>query len=284
MVTPLYQLKAEFFKTLGHPARIRVLELLAEREQAVGELLAEVGIEAASCPSSSRCCAKPTSWPPAVRAPTCTTGSPAPTSPNSCASPAASCPVSCRARPISWPTCAPPAGNSRPGALRRRPSSVVRGSPGASDTGRRPLPSFFGPPARRGVLTGAGHQTTAGERSAADAQDRALARALARQRQQARAADKTPRFTLQCGDARHRHAPRHGSPNRPTPREAPSGRPTEPAAGTPPRHPDRREHAALLFARGAAPQVVPGRRGPRLRCHGRALLGECGYFWACWPR
>ncbi|MFI1066607.1 ArsR/SmtB family transcription factor [Streptomyces spororaveus] len=48
MVTPLYQLKAEFFKTLGHPARIRVLELLAEREQAVGELLAEVGIEAAS--------------------------------------------------------------------------------------------------------------------------------------------------------------------------------------------------------------------------------------------
>ncbi|MEU6609489.1 transcriptional regulator, partial [Streptomyces shenzhenensis] len=28
MTTPLYQLKAEFFKTLGHPARIRVLELL----------------------------------------------------------------------------------------------------------------------------------------------------------------------------------------------------------------------------------------------------------------
>ncbi|MEU1166123.1 hypothetical protein ABZ372_39240, partial [Streptomyces sp. NPDC005921] len=33
MSTPLYQLKAEFFKTLGHPARIRVLELLSEREQ-----------------------------------------------------------------------------------------------------------------------------------------------------------------------------------------------------------------------------------------------------------
>src|SRR6266852_719594 len=30
MSTPLYQLKAEFFKTLGHPARIRVLELLRE--------------------------------------------------------------------------------------------------------------------------------------------------------------------------------------------------------------------------------------------------------------
>jgi DNA-binding transcriptional ArsR family regulator len=44
---PLYQAKAEFFKTLGHPARIRILELLAEREQAVSELLPEVGIGAA---------------------------------------------------------------------------------------------------------------------------------------------------------------------------------------------------------------------------------------------
>lgn len=44
----LYQLKAEFFKTLGHPTRIRVLELLSEREHAVAEMLAEVGIEAAS--------------------------------------------------------------------------------------------------------------------------------------------------------------------------------------------------------------------------------------------
>ncbi|MEU9450336.1 metalloregulator ArsR/SmtB family transcription factor [Streptomyces sp. NPDC048277] len=47
MSTPLYQLKAEFFKTLGHPARIRVLELLSERERAVAEMLPEVGIEAA---------------------------------------------------------------------------------------------------------------------------------------------------------------------------------------------------------------------------------------------
>ena len=45
--TPLYQLKAEFFKTLGHPARIRVLELLSEREHAVAEMLPQVGIEAA---------------------------------------------------------------------------------------------------------------------------------------------------------------------------------------------------------------------------------------------
>ena len=44
---PLYQLKAEFFKTLAHPARIRVLELLSEREHAVSEMLPEVGIEPA---------------------------------------------------------------------------------------------------------------------------------------------------------------------------------------------------------------------------------------------
>ncbi|GAA3289760.1 MULTISPECIES: ArsR/SmtB family transcription factor [Dactylosporangium] len=44
---PLYQLKAEFFKTLAHPARIRVLELLSEREHAVSEMLPEVGIESA---------------------------------------------------------------------------------------------------------------------------------------------------------------------------------------------------------------------------------------------
>jgi DNA-binding transcriptional ArsR family regulator len=48
MSAPLYQLKAEFFKTLGHPARIRVLEVLAEREHAVGDMLPEIGIEAAN--------------------------------------------------------------------------------------------------------------------------------------------------------------------------------------------------------------------------------------------
>jgi DNA-binding transcriptional ArsR family regulator len=46
MSTPLYQLKSEFFKTLGHPARIRVLELLGQREHAVSELLPVVGVEA----------------------------------------------------------------------------------------------------------------------------------------------------------------------------------------------------------------------------------------------
>jgi DNA-binding transcriptional ArsR family regulator len=42
---PLYQMKADFFKTLGHPARIRVLELLSDRDYAVSEMLPEVGIE-----------------------------------------------------------------------------------------------------------------------------------------------------------------------------------------------------------------------------------------------
>ena len=48
MSRPLYQAKAEFFKSLGHPARIRVLELLSEGERAVGEMLPEVGVEATS--------------------------------------------------------------------------------------------------------------------------------------------------------------------------------------------------------------------------------------------
>lgn len=45
---PLYQLKAEFFKTLGHPVRIRILELLSIREHAVSELLAAIPIGSAS--------------------------------------------------------------------------------------------------------------------------------------------------------------------------------------------------------------------------------------------
>lgn len=45
---PLYRMKADFFKTLGHPARIRILELLSEREHAVSEMLPEVGVEPAN--------------------------------------------------------------------------------------------------------------------------------------------------------------------------------------------------------------------------------------------
>ncbi len=48
MQRPLYQLKADFFKTLGHPVRIRVLELLSQREYAVSEMLDEVGVEPAN--------------------------------------------------------------------------------------------------------------------------------------------------------------------------------------------------------------------------------------------
>lgn len=45
MGVPLYQAKAEFFRTLGHPARIRILELLSERDHVVHELLDEIAIE-----------------------------------------------------------------------------------------------------------------------------------------------------------------------------------------------------------------------------------------------
>ena len=45
MARPLYEAKAEFFRMLGHPARIRVLELLSERDYAVHELLAAIEIE-----------------------------------------------------------------------------------------------------------------------------------------------------------------------------------------------------------------------------------------------
>ena len=46
MTQPIYQVKAEFFKVLGHPARIRVLEVLRDGERSVGELIPEVGLEA----------------------------------------------------------------------------------------------------------------------------------------------------------------------------------------------------------------------------------------------
>ena len=45
MQPPLYQLKAEFFRMLGHPVRIRVLELLQEGPMPVRDLLADIGVE-----------------------------------------------------------------------------------------------------------------------------------------------------------------------------------------------------------------------------------------------
>ncbi len=48
MAVPLYEAKAELFRTLGHPARIRVLELLSERPHAVHELNEHINIEASN--------------------------------------------------------------------------------------------------------------------------------------------------------------------------------------------------------------------------------------------
>lgn len=43
---PIYQLKAEFLKSLAHPLRIRVLELLSDGEKTVAELIVQTGAEA----------------------------------------------------------------------------------------------------------------------------------------------------------------------------------------------------------------------------------------------
>ncbi|MFC3744108.1 ArsR/SmtB family transcription factor [Paractinoplanes deccanensis] len=46
MSVPLYQAKAEMFRVLGHPVRIRVLELLQDGPRPVRDLLAEIDVEA----------------------------------------------------------------------------------------------------------------------------------------------------------------------------------------------------------------------------------------------
>ncbi|MEO9151257.1 MAG: metalloregulator ArsR/SmtB family transcription factor [Lapillicoccus sp.] len=45
MPVPLYEAKAELFRALGHPARIRILELLVEGDQAVHQLLGQMDVE-----------------------------------------------------------------------------------------------------------------------------------------------------------------------------------------------------------------------------------------------
>lgn len=45
MKRPISEVKAEFFKALSHPARIRVLELLRDGKRSVGELIPKVGLE-----------------------------------------------------------------------------------------------------------------------------------------------------------------------------------------------------------------------------------------------
>jgi ArsR family transcriptional regulator len=44
--TPLYELKADFFKSMGHPIRIRILELLSNGPLSVGELKAQIEVNA----------------------------------------------------------------------------------------------------------------------------------------------------------------------------------------------------------------------------------------------
>lgn len=46
LTRPISEIKADLFRSLGHPARIRILESLAGGERSVGELQPLVGIEA----------------------------------------------------------------------------------------------------------------------------------------------------------------------------------------------------------------------------------------------
>ncbi len=42
---PISEVKAEMFRALSHPARIRILETLADGERSVGEMQPQIGIE-----------------------------------------------------------------------------------------------------------------------------------------------------------------------------------------------------------------------------------------------
>jgi DNA-binding transcriptional ArsR family regulator len=42
---PVYQAKAEFFRILGHPVRVRTLELLRDGERTVGDLQSALGLD-----------------------------------------------------------------------------------------------------------------------------------------------------------------------------------------------------------------------------------------------
>ena len=42
---PIYVLKGDFFRVLGHPARVRILELLRDGEHSVGQLQAELELD-----------------------------------------------------------------------------------------------------------------------------------------------------------------------------------------------------------------------------------------------
>jgi DNA-binding transcriptional ArsR family regulator len=42
---PIYTLKGDFFRVLGHPARIKILELLRDGERSVGDLQAALSLD-----------------------------------------------------------------------------------------------------------------------------------------------------------------------------------------------------------------------------------------------
>src|SRR3954453_22485084 len=42
---PVHEVKANLFRVLGHPARVRILELLREEERSVGALQAALGLD-----------------------------------------------------------------------------------------------------------------------------------------------------------------------------------------------------------------------------------------------
>jgi DNA-binding transcriptional ArsR family regulator len=42
---PIYEVKAAIFRALGHPARVRILELLQDGERSVGALQVELGLD-----------------------------------------------------------------------------------------------------------------------------------------------------------------------------------------------------------------------------------------------
>jgi DNA-binding transcriptional ArsR family regulator len=42
---PVYVVKADLFRVLGHPARVRILELLREGERSVGALQSALGLD-----------------------------------------------------------------------------------------------------------------------------------------------------------------------------------------------------------------------------------------------
>ena len=44
-VRPVYEVKSGLFRVLGHPARVRIIELLRDGERSVGALQAELGLE-----------------------------------------------------------------------------------------------------------------------------------------------------------------------------------------------------------------------------------------------